>query len=509
MTTLPTLAIWISTVFLPAYVQDAPPQQTREQRQAEFQRKMDERAREHYIKNARQHGYISQPRTSYLMLPLPKPISKNELAHLADVLELSDAQMQQFDVLHEQYLDDGWAYRKTDVQPLYDQSAKLSNASNRNSPLWSDEVAALHDTCYDIRTMLHTYDNKLLEAMRPFLSDEQLQYLKRAYSLRQRQRDRQRIAAYMGARYDLSERLFELKQAGSDMSASDPELFNNLLRDYETQATTLFHAFDDHHCAIRSQTRALSSRMAELSQLVADGKKTRDEVLPEATVLQDQRLTLRDQAFGYEGRLHDLNNKYLHLLAEQLPDATAYELITWWREELYRYTWPDPFSLDYVFELAATLEQLNTDQQTVVNAAYIEYDNRRATLENLMKQKFTTWNKDVARKSGYDPADHETYAQEMMRVQNQRRDNAARTVDRLRAALTDDQFEHLQPAIDHYELCVQAFDECIERVQQRNSNWPGPYGMPRSYPRYPGKPGVKPVPPSPSSPGFIPPPPGP
>lgn len=445
-------------------------------------REMQPALDDHENAQARRLGYRVMTGQSYTEMRIPRPISVEQLVRYASILKLSEAQFLQFQALHKKYIDDDWAYREQYIQPVVDLSAEYSK--RRNSEVASHELSEIYVTLAELRTTavnaLLEGEDRLFSNLIPFLTDEQIAGLERAKYARIRDRWIVFFRGSPGTNIDLTMAVSLMKSNAFDMQPLDPIQFDQDSLQYEKSlAEALVQATDVHFANIR-EASPIRAEMQEFANTTI-ARQRDGEVVDEAefvsqyTAIKAGLLPLNDRRHLANRRIHDLHCEFLDHVEAQLPEVTAKELIHWFRKAAYPIVYPDPFDAESAFESALAIMSLDIEQHTVLDAMAMNYIQQRDLLSSKMVKEYLDWHAFVERRAGYKEEPYQQYRKTMLRLQLQRKENAAQAIAVLTSTLNEAQQRQMQGVLGKYDQSAGSFDPKRSRLGQEGLQWPGPW----------------------------------
>lgn len=401
---------------------------------------------------------------------IPSPINERQLEHLAHILELSSAQLLQFRTMYQNYLADDQAFRAEKIQPLWDRSADITalNVNGRPPTVeFAEQFAELMKDRQAAVALLWQMEDRFLSRIETYLAEEQVQFLPRAKSLRVRQRCRVTPSQFPGSKFDLSEILFEIIKT-EELQLERPDQYKSLQIKYEASATPLFQTAMDCKLRCTIEGTLLQAYVGDIGNLPIEMEKRSEKARP----LRIEHNDLRNELATAEKAIYDLNREYVELLADELPNDAGEEFRKWFRESTYRIIYPNPFDLERVFHDAMSIETLSADQAALLDVVRSEFMSRRDELSISMEKEYLQWRFYVISNSGYEFAVYRDYQPRMLRMQQQRRENAEAALATLAGVLDTEQLALLSPAIGKYHERSDQFDQLRKKVAQSGRSWP-------------------------------------
>lgn len=424
-----------------------------------------------------EEGYRYRPEDgrTYYVLYLPDPIRKRERERYSEMLILADAQKELFGKLHETYLREDWRFRKEKVEPLYERSSEISTKGDLYENL--DTAAEYVELRRDERQVLNplvAIEARMFTQLQPYLTDDQLVRLERVRRQRVRIRCRAAGGDFPAGKLDLGWVIGDLADAGLDCTPHEPETFDAILWAYDLAMTPLCEQRYDK--AMRILTDGVPLRVESMVlSASADGD---ERVLERARALEEEYHEYNRACALVARRVHDLNRRYLDLLARQLPDEAAEALVTGFRERAYPAIFPDPYDFAHVLEKAAQIETLSPEERKGVRAVGIVYEQQHEAICNRMIDGYLAWHVEIDTLSGYELEPYEAYKTRMQELQRKRKEAAEVAFSLLEGLLTAEELGTLGEPIERWRASALAFEQREERMMEQYGfeiEWPGPY----------------------------------
>lgn len=444
---------------------------------------------------ARKRGYLIDPdMRGHLGLGIPAPLGKEETDLYADILILSEAQRERLDHLYERYLAEDWTFRLKKIQPLWDRSNEIVARRGPHPTIASAEAKVkLYEDVDDVLQPLLSIERRMFDELAPILAEGQLPLLERVHNLRQRRLYDEAHSMYPGAMLDLTLILHEIEQKrGEPIMPTDPEMFQALLTEYDGTLTTFAR---QRYEVDRRSSRKLIRIMGESQELQYTAEDI-ETVRPRLRELSEERLRLLQPEVEAGKRIHDLNHRFVDLLAGQLPDEPGRELRRRFREATYKPIYPNPYDIEKGLNELLAIEDLSDEQREDLAALLQGYLQQRRQLDRRMIERYMQWKDKTARLQGYDPRAWELYRQEMQDFQAQRLAAARRHLELAKEILTEAQLaalgtrfptvtrERVEISAEHMASLKEQFKDDPNRLEaylqarqmeRGGSNWPAPY----------------------------------
>ncbi len=419
-------------------------------------------------------GYST--RAGATSLQIPQPILRQELEHYADIMELSEAQRRQWHHLYEQHIEHTAEYRARVINPLIDQEEELMRRRRTEGtssvPLAKDALAIYQKRTQAIQE-LYRAERTLFDAMSPYLSDDQLELIDRAYDQRRRDVLRKYLFfGFPGADLDVALRLWELQQSGVEAQPNDREEFRWDLSSYERQATALFEALDVARINRTGHTTVLLAELNTLRQRIPD----RDEFLQSTVDLRARFFRLHEAEYQAKRRIHDLNQRFIARLCSNLNGECAEELRSWFHEAAYPVVFPNPFDVTDIVRSALLLDDLSEEQRVILNSMKLGYNDQTEAYSDKMMREYMNWYALHTPRSGvFSPKEYDLYQATMMRYQRRRMEAAEELIAILETTLESSQLDSISVEFVRYEKQVATFEAARQKRAAINGQWPGPF----------------------------------
>ncbi len=422
---------------------------------------------------ARERGYKIAPGAAYIDLVIPSRISHEQLAHIGELLALSEAQYQPFFNLYEQYIEDDWDLRAEHAQPLWDRSAELQSAGTHNrSVKGAEQFAQLMTDRGGFVKLLASLEDRLFTDMIPFLIPEQIERLDRARNLLTRYRCRASHGKFPGSNVDLSAKLFNIQRTAMAPIALNHPQFDLHLADYESRATRLFESA----LAQRLETILSGTRIRAQLNESAMSRASPDQLTNTIESLQSAFKEQTNALLRANRAIHDLNRKYVAIFSDDLSEEHALELIHWFRNDVYRPVYPDIHDIAEIIDASLQLEGVSENTYAILKAKQLEFQDRQNELSRSMIREYLAWWEHVEVQSGYRLDLYEQYTARLQELQTRRQQNAQRGIELITAMLSPDQVDTLAPLLQTYADKVDAFNKRRHELQQHSRfDWPDPY----------------------------------
>lgn len=363
---------------------------------------------------------------SFLPLHLPEAISAAQRDRYADVLNLSKAQRAHFDRLHERYLDDERALRERDLPLLWERS---NEAASWAGPEAIEAHEHFQQERHRYERAMRTLEDLLFVQLFDILADDQLDHAHRVRAMRERERTREIVAFFPSSRIDLSQMIFDLV-VEEVIEPLDHEI-DEVLRAYESTLTQLRQA---HARRFWELTRRGPAILA-----AGDG----------ARYLRQLRTLHR-----YERRMTDLNLLYAEMIAMLMDDAGGDRVFSAFREAAFWGIFPDPHDIEALLSIAAeeAPEELQEGITSIVDAYHMRWD----TISKQMIDVQLSEERRIQRTSPVRGEFEEDYHGRLTELQQQRAENAERTIAAITGLFESEVPPRFANAIAHYRQRVEA-----------------------------------------------------
>jgi hypothetical protein len=439
-------------------------------------------------------GVVLKSGTAYRTLNTPPVLGTQELETYTDLLVLSEAQHAAVMALHEKYIEEDWAYRVEVIAPIWERAARIYRRNYHSEVEKAETAASMYEEHARAVARLLTIEEQFFAEIEAILSDQQLLAMQRVRLRRERARTRMSFAPFPGAMFDIVFALAALERQEFDVEPKDPERFDDLLLEYEYELTPLFKLRVASHEALRTRADMLFAERQDIARPALRDAIVRAEEKADVPVTQmtfeevlaywdpaaraeveelrrkERRLTRRNTRIVR--RIHDLNARFVDLLAAELRPETGDELIRAFREQAYPRVFPDPFDLGPVLAAAEEIEPLSSDQRSDVIALAIMYDAEHGLISDQMIERLLEWKTDIGEQAGHNQDMVDAYTSDMQGLQEQRREHSLRTLETLQDIVGMESMALLEDAIAEFERGIAKFDERVEKLRDRGREWP-------------------------------------
>lgn len=415
----------------------------------------------------RRLGYELEGGRSYSEILIPSPISETQLARYASILQLSEAQNNQFIALWDQYRESEWTYRLESIQPLIDRSGDQSKMQDT-----VEYLGLFEDRGEAIKQLLGNNEN-LFENLRTFLTESQIELLPRARDACTRDRWIVFLHAVPGAKVDLSNQLWVFSSAGYDLTPLNAKVFANDLFAYEKAATRLIQDAIDTRIANVLKGGAVKQKMDQVVAAAAEGSISEEQLIEQFNALKQQRMTIHLPRWKAYKRVQELNRQYVDTFAEQLPMESGDMLMQWFRESTYRAVYPDPYDAAPVFLASLSLDHLTTEQTATLQSVYDSFISKRDELSQVMVDEYLKWHDNIESNAGFEDSEYDSYKERMRALQRDRKRNATSSLSVLQSLLSSQQFHRIKSALEQYTKKSEQFESAASARALAGAAWPG------------------------------------
>jgi hypothetical protein len=221
-----------------------------------------------------------------------------------------------------------------------------------------------------------------------------------------------------------------------------------------------------------------------------------EAVRPRLSELDEERHRLLRPEVEAGKRIHDLNRRFVDLLAAQLPDEPGRELRRRFLEATYKPIYPNPYDIEEGLNDLRAIKDLAEEQREDLTALLQQYVEQRRQLDRRMIDRYMEWKDKTARLQGYNPDKLEIYRRDMQELQTQRLTLAQTQLELARNILTEAQQaalgsrfptvvkERVEISEEEMEYLKRLFEDRpgglegylqARQMQRGGTHWPGPY----------------------------------
>lgn len=379
-------------------------------------------------------------------LQIPPAIQRDEILRYATILKLDEMQMTALVLFYDEYRENGEQQRSELLAPLWERSIDLAaersaHREGLEAVAYARDVADLMRDARLAAADLAKLDDELLGEIESILLDEdQLPFLERVRQQRQRIRWNEFLSLYRMGRIDLTLLLSGLPELDTLGESAQQEL-DELLAAYDRDITPLS----------KRRYKAVVKITLEVPVLKAPFRMSGADIDPEAleqlSVQFEEVLKkvarLNRAHIRPAKRIHTLNRQYLASIVALLPTPAGVELQRRFREQAYPSIYPNRFDVSDLLRASLEVEDLTTDQRTVIHATLVNYTQRNEQACEKMERRYQSWLEFMAEK-GQKPRDKvDAYETDMRRFDTMRQEAAVNAIALLKATLLPPQLQEI------------------------------------------------------------------